>query len=906
MSIIAFGVSLILVLQCIGVDGLRPRHGSVATEELNFAAMFPFTTDRHEGEIARGVKPAIDLAIQHINNSSLILPGYKLNMEPYDTKCDMAVGTKALFDAMVDRPPKLVVLGGICPNVTAPIAEAVSSWKLIQISYANTEPFLSEREKYPTFFRTVPSETDFIPATVKLLGYFNWTRVASIHHSHPRFSLTQNKMSSVLDTNGIRVDTVAEFDDDPTTALQAIKDSKVRIILGYFEKEMAQKVFCQIYRERLFGDKYVWILPGWYTKEWLNSSATTDVECTVEEMNKAAEGYIATDLLPLSTNEEKTISGLSAIEYQRQYDKVRGGVYHLLHGYAYDGVWVIATVLDRILHKLGNTSSLTAFQYDNDHEVFDLFMEAMNETAFTGVTGMLKFNNGDRLGTIILGQYQGGQQVKIGEYHAYNGVLDLNEDVVLWRGGSPPRDRPIIRRVRHVVSLVLYIGVCSLGCVGIILALIFLFFNLRFRNHRYVKMSSPYINNLIIVGAILCYFSIFTLGLDGRHLSENNFDAVCTLQAWLLALGFTLAYGAMFAKTWRVYSIFTDIKLKKKIIKDSKLFGIVGALVFVDLLILLSWGISDPLKRIEEDGPLQSDTEGRDITIIPIMQYCRSNKMTIWLSAIYVYKGVLMVFGCFLAWETRHVSIPALNDSKYIGMSVYNVVVMCTVGAALSFFIPNNPDASFGIISVFILFSTTVTLCLVFIPKLHQLKRDPVGEERKIRCTTSKASYKISSTVNNSIISVKYHKLKAENLELHRILTEKDREITSLLEKLKPDHGNVDKEDNFPNCLPDTQPFGGVFIGVPLLEVTSDKAQKVVSNSVSSSKDNEPKQDSVKCIENHNNCLGLPLIENKVSLAQLIPLLRTLRETDILSDSSESDFDETTVTVMQPSVRDQM
>jgi len=34
----------------------------------------------------------------------------------------------------------------------------------------------------------------------------------------------------------------------------------------------------------------------------------------------------------------------------------------------------------------------------------------------------------------------------------------------------------------------------------------------------------------------------------------------------------------------------------------------------------------------------------------------------------------VQVFGCFLAWETRNVSIAALNDSKYIGLSVYNVV----------------------------------------------------------------------------------------------------------------------------------------------------------------------------------------------------------------------------------------
>jgi 7 transmembrane sweet-taste receptor of 3 GCPR. len=77
------------------------------------------------------------------------------------------------------------------------------------------------------------------------------------------------------------------------------------------------------------------------------------------------------------------------------------------------------------------------------------------------------------------------------------------------------------------------------------------------------------------------------------------------------------------------------------------------------------------------------------------------------------------MFGAFLAWETRHVSIPALNDSKYVGMSVYNVVLMCIMGAAISFVISDKQDASFVIISLFILFCTTATLCLVFVPKVR-------------------------------------------------------------------------------------------------------------------------------------------------------------------------------------------
>ncbi|KAJ7338391.1 hypothetical protein JRQ81_011803 [Phrynocephalus forsythii] len=114
----------------------------------------------------------------------------------------------------------------------------------------------------------------------------------------------------------------------------------------------------------------------------------------------------------------------------------------------------------------------------------------------------------------------------------------------------------------------------------------------------------------------------------------------------------------------------------------------------------------------------QPDPAGRDISILPILEHCENTHMTIWLGIVYAYKGLLMLFGCFLAWETRNVSIPALNDSKYIGMSVYNVGIMCIIGAAVSFLTRDQPNVQFCIVALVIIFCSTITLCLVFVPKI--------------------------------------------------------------------------------------------------------------------------------------------------------------------------------------------
>ena len=78
-------------------------------------------------------------------------------------------------------------------------------------------------------------------------------------------------------------------------------------------------------------------------------------------------------------------------------------------------------------------------------------------------------------------------------------------------------------------------------------------------------MSSPHLNNIIIVGCILTYTSVILLGLDSELTSEGTFPYICTARAWVLMAGFTLAFGSMFSKTWRVHSIFTDVQLNKKV-----------------------------------------------------------------------------------------------------------------------------------------------------------------------------------------------------------------------------------------------------------------------------------------------------------------------------------------------------
>ena len=54
----------------------------------------------------------------------------------------------------------------------------------------------------------------------------------------------------------------------------------------------------------------------------------------------------------------------------------------------------------------------------------------------------------------------------------------------------------------------------------------------------------------------------------------------------------------------------------------------------------------------------------------------------------------------------------------FIGISLYNVVILCLIGVPVALMMKDEVDACYTLISIFIFFATTLTICLVFIPKV--------------------------------------------------------------------------------------------------------------------------------------------------------------------------------------------
>ena len=60
----------------------------------------------------------------------------------------------------------------------------------------------------------------------------------------------------------------------------------------------------------MYGARYAWLIPGWFSENWWKKHLDEEsIGCTVEQMNKAVNGYISCDNLKINPDNTTSVSG---------------------------------------------------------------------------------------------------------------------------------------------------------------------------------------------------------------------------------------------------------------------------------------------------------------------------------------------------------------------------------------------------------------------------------------------------------------------------------------------------------------------------------------------------------------------------------------------------------------------
>ena len=119
----------------------------------------------------RAISGAITYAIEQINNCSGILPDVELKFHYYDTKGEEDRSTEAVVDLICNDTAAFIGPEGSSCHTEAMVA---SSKNRTMISYRCNDAVVSSKEKYPTFTRMEPPDTQVrSSATLYLQLYLN-------------------------------------------------------------------------------------------------------------------------------------------------------------------------------------------------------------------------------------------------------------------------------------------------------------------------------------------------------------------------------------------------------------------------------------------------------------------------------------------------------------------------------------------------------------------------------------------------------------------------------------------------------------------------------------------------------------------------------------------------------------
>ncbi|XP_052805701.1 uncharacterized protein LOC128235041 isoform X2 [Mya arenaria] len=271
-----------------------------------------------------------------------------------------------------------------------------------------------------------------------------------------------------------------------------------------------------------------------------------------------------------------------------------------------------------------------------------------------------------------------------------------------------------------------FIVACGTATVGMMTSLSFLVFHIYHRRNKIVKMTSPAMNIVTSVGAMLLCFVCFLNGLDFLlRANIHVLSALCQVRLWLTVHAVTLMFGPLAAKSWRVHCIFKYGFAKKVVIRDGRLFtGLLGLLA-VDAVLLGLWQVIDPLslhhtwlfeRTLDESTEAGSDniTTPASVTVV---RECSCNNYAVWLALHAVWKVALLAACLHLAWRTRVVSVPSLNDAGSTVTVIFLTVFVTLCAAMVTTSLRQHSDA------VNIITTIAISACAIFVQIIHFLPK---------------------------------------------------------------------------------------------------------------------------------------------------------------------------------------
>uniref|UniRef100_A0A3Q2PSZ2 Extracellular calcium-sensing receptor-like n=1 Tax=Fundulus heteroclitus TaxID=8078 RepID=A0A3Q2PSZ2_FUNHE len=211
-------------------------------------------------------------AIEEINNDPGLLPNISLGYRILNS-CSSPTNTLRAALTLPSRQDEKEKAYGCSPGISAVIAEAGSSQSLAVagilgpfqvpvVSYFSTCACLSNRAKYPTFFRTIPSDYFQAKALAVLVKHFGWEWIGAIQSDNDygrngilAFTEEVKKFGICIAFVGTVLRTYPQ--EKILKVIEMIKESSVKVILAFSPEGDFSPLMKEVVKHNITGIQWL-------------------------------------------------------------------------------------------------------------------------------------------------------------------------------------------------------------------------------------------------------------------------------------------------------------------------------------------------------------------------------------------------------------------------------------------------------------------------------------------------------------------------------------------------------------------------------------------------------------------------------------------------------------------------
>ncbi|CAB9508824.1 Gamma-aminobutyric acid (GABA) B receptor [Seminavis robusta] len=258
----------------------------------------------------------------------------------------------------------------------------------------------------------------------------------------------------------------------------------------------------------------------------------------------------------------------------------------------------------------------------------------------------------------------------------------------------------------------------SIRAVGWTLAAIVLFTSLvysvwcvYFRRHFVVRSLQPMFLLLICGGVFVMGSALIPLSFDDEIASPEGMSIACSSIPWLLSVGFTVAFSALYSKLRRINILFLHTRgLRRAVVKERDVLVPFAILLSANIAVLVTWQVVDPLQyhRVPLDGEPWSS--------VGVCDGSRENSRLAFYAAIGGINAVALGLAVVQAYLARNLSLD-FSEAGNMGMAIFSWVQFSIVGIPVLFLIEETNTTARYFVQITLLFAVCISLLLwIFIP----------------------------------------------------------------------------------------------------------------------------------------------------------------------------------------------